>query len=156
MTQPSTDVELDALMHQVDAANTRMLDGDWSLWRELLTHCDDVALLGAYGSYVSGWGPLSGRFERTAAGYAGGGGQSTHEQICSWMSADLACTVTLERHETRLDGSGDVVTFLYRATHLFRREEEGWRAVLRHADPLAAFVGPEVSHAIALGTAAEH
>src|ERR1700730_11517894 len=148
----STNVDLGRLLQEVDAANTRMLDGDWSLWRELISHRDDLTLLGAHGSYVVGWEPVSARFERTAAGYAGGGGQSTHEHISSWSEADLACTVALERHDTRLGGKPDLVTFFYRATHLFRREGEDWKVVLRHADPLATFVSPEVAHSRALLT----
>jgi ketosteroid isomerase-like protein len=148
----STNVDLGRLLQQVDAANTRMLDGDSSLWKELLSHRDDLTLLGAYGSYARGWGPVSARFDRTAAGYAGGGGQSTHENISSWSGADLASSVDLERHETRLEGKPDWVTFAYRVTHVFRREEEGWKVVLRHADPLATFVGPQVAHSRALVT----
>jgi ketosteroid isomerase-like protein len=145
----STRVDLDGLLQQLDAANTRMLDGDWSLWRQLISHREDVTVLGAYGSHVKGWEAVSGRFDRTAATY-GGGGQSSHEHISSWIGADLACSVDLERHETRLEGNPDVVTFFYRVTHLFRPEEDGWKIVLRHADPLATFGGPQVAHSRAL------
>src|SRR5579859_1096151 len=69
--------------------------------------------------------------------------------IISWSGADLACSVTVERHESRLDGSPEPVVFLYRATHVFRRENADWKIVLRHADPLARFVGPQVSHGLA-------
>jgi len=154
VNQFSTDLDLGVMLSRLDAANSRMASGDWGLWRELLSRRDDVVLLGAYGRYVSGWEPLSTRFEQTAAGYRaeGAGGQSTHEQICGWANGDLACTVTIEHHETRLDGCPDLVPFLYRATHVFRREEDGWKVVLRHADPLVTFVGPQVAHAIARGT----
>ena len=40
-------VNLRHLRELLDAANTRMTDGDWSRWRELLSHRDDVAILGA-------------------------------------------------------------------------------------------------------------
>lgn len=98
-----------------------------------------------------GWEAVSARSDRTAASYAAGGdgGRSSHENIMSWVGDDLACSVTVEHHESGLDGSRDLVPFSYRATHLFRREEDGWRVVLRHADPLVDFVGPEVAHAMA-------
>jgi len=142
-------VNLESMAEQLDAANTRMTDGDWSLWRELLSSRDDVAILGAYGGTVAGQEALSARFGQTAGRYAGGGGRSTHEHIISWSGADLACSVTVERHESRLDGSPEPVVFLYRATHVFRRENADWKIVLRHADPLARFVGPQVSHGLA-------
>jgi hypothetical protein len=58
----------------------------------------------------------------------------------------------VERHESRLDGNPDLVVFLYRATHIFMREGDDWKIVLRHADPLAKFVGPQVTHSLALAT----
>jgi ketosteroid isomerase-like protein len=135
---------------RLNDANTRMLDGDWSVWKELLTARDDVTLLGAYGAYVTGWADVAARFERTAGGYVGGGGQSTSDNIARWVGADLACTVDLERHRARLDGQPEPVTFTYRVTHVFRREEGRWKVVLRHADPLDTFRGPEFAHAAAV------
>jgi ketosteroid isomerase-like protein len=138
------DEELKRLEQWLDEANTRMLDGDWSLWRDKLSRREDVTVLGAYGAYLTGWGDVLARFERTAAGYAGGGGHSTHETIASWMDSDLACIVTLERHHTQLDGKP--ATFRYRTTHVFRREDGDWKVILRHADPLATFLGPQFAH----------
>jgi ketosteroid isomerase-like protein len=93
---------------------------------------------------------VAARFERPAGGYAGGGGRSTSENIARWVGADLACTVDVERHETRLEGQPEPVTFTYRVTHVFRREEGGWRVVLRHADPLDTFRGPGFAHGTAV------
>ena len=60
------------------------------------------------------------------------------------MDSDLACIVTLERHHTQLDGKP--ATFRYRTTHVFRREDGDWKVILRHADPLATFLGPQFAH----------
>lgn len=150
----STVVDLAGLLRQLDTANSLMSGGDWSLWRELLSRREDVAILGAYGAYLAGQEAAWARVARTAAGYGagGGGGRSSHENIMTWVGDDLACSVTVEHHESGLDGSKDLVPFSYRATHLFRREEDGWKVVLRHADPLVDFVGPEVAHGIARRT----
>jgi ketosteroid isomerase-like protein len=139
-----SDNELEQLEQWLDAAGTQMIDGDWSLWRDKISKRDDMTVLGAYGAYVTGWADVQARFERTAAGYAGGGGHSTHETIASWIGSDLACIVTIERHQTRHDGKP--ATFRYRVTHLFRREDDDWKVVLRHADPLVTFLGPEFAH----------
>lgn len=139
-----SDVELELLGQWLEQAGTRMTDGDWSLWHDKLSQREDVTLLGAYGAYVTGWADVQARFERTAAGYAGGGGHSTQQTIASWIGPDLACIVGIERHKTRLDGTP--VTFRYRVTHLFRRENGGWKMVLRHAGPLVTFLGPEFAH----------
>lgn len=49
----------------------------------------------------------------------------------------------IERHEGRLAGREAPVAFAYRVTHIFRREDGRWEVVLRHADPLVAFEGPD-------------
>lgn len=132
-----------AVLEQLDRANECMLDGDCTLWKSLVSPRDDVSLLGAYGGHVTGWAAVSARFDRTASGYAGGG-TTSRENISTWIGTDLACVVDIERHRTQLDG--ELVTFLYRTTHVLRREDGDWRIVLRHADPLASFRGPEFAH----------
>ena len=105
-------------------------------------------VFGAQGGYARGWQDVSSRFDRAATSY-GGGGQSRRENVATWIASDLACTVDLEHHETRLDRAPDLVTFVYRTTHVLRREGEEWRIVLRHADPLDTFQGPALAHAAA-------
>jgi ketosteroid isomerase-like protein len=139
-----SDSGLEQLEQWLDEAGTRMMDGDWSLWQDKLSKEEDVTLLGAYGTYVTGWAGVRARFEQTAAGYAGGGGRCTHQTIASWIGSELACIVAIERHETRLEGK--LTTFRYRVTHLFRRENGDWKLVLRHADPLVTFLGPQFAH----------
>ena len=151
MNRHSTKFDLDVMLQRLEGGISRMMDGDSAVFRSLLSDRDDIALLGAYGRCVVGQRRVFARFEQAAAGYAGGCGQSTHELVSSWAGNDLACTVTIEHHATRLDATQDVVPFLYRATHLWRRENSDWRIVLRHADPLVTFVGPQVAHALAQG-----
>jgi hypothetical protein len=84
---------VEAAVAQFDSATARMLDGDPSRWKALLSHRDDVSLLGAYGGHVTGWANVSARFDRTAAGYGagGGGGTTSRERIATWTNAELAC-----------------------------------------------------------------
>jgi len=138
---------IEDVLADLDHATELMLDGNCAPWQELLSHRDDVTLLGAYGGQVQGWPDVSARFDRTAKGYAGGGGTTVRENIASWIGSDLACVVDLERHHTRLDDNADPVTFVYRTTHVLRRENGAWKVVLRHADPLASFRGPDFAHA---------
>ena len=141
-------LDVRAVIDALGRASEQMLGGDCSQWMELMSHRDDVAALGAYGGTVAGWEEVSARFERTAAGYreGGPGGTTSRENIATWIGADLACVVDIEQHRTGLPGSADPVTFRYRTTHVLRREPEGWRVVLRHADPLVEFRGPTFAH----------
>jgi len=126
----------------VQTANESMMAGDCGPRMALLSPRDDVVLLGAFGGVIRDRGALAARFDRTAGAH-GGGERISVEHLATWVGADLACTVELERHEgVRLAGHAPTTT-AYRVTHLFRREADGWKIVLRHADPLVEFRGPE-------------
>ena len=136
--------EITALL---DAATGRILGGDAGGWKDLVSACDDVTLLGAYGGHTSGPAEVATRFDYVAGTYAGAAGTTWRENVASWVGADWACFVDIEHHRAHLDGSAEPVEFTYRATHLLRREEAAWRVVLRHADPIASFKGPRFAHA---------
>ncbi len=142
MQRLSAEEEFRLVREQLRAANDQMMAGEGNtLWKALLSGGDDVVLLGAFGGTLRDRAEVDARFDRTAQAY--GGGHSSLENLATWVGTDLACTVDLERHhETRLAGHGPV-EITYRVTHLFRREPDGWKVVLRHADPLLEFRGPE-------------
>jgi ketosteroid isomerase-like protein len=140
--------EVRAVVDRLDHANLHMMDGDCTPWLELLSRRADLTALGAYGGHVVGWDEVSARFARTAAGYGegGAGGTTARENIATWIGTDMACVVDIEHHRTALEGGGDPVTFRYRTTQVLRREDDGWRVVLRPADPLVDFRGPGFVH----------
>jgi ketosteroid isomerase-like protein len=53
-------------------------------------------------------------------------------------NGDMVVRHTLEHWEARIPGRTDVEPFDLRATSVLRREPDGWRLVLRHADPIAS------------------
>jgi len=136
--------EITALL---DAATGRILGGDGGGWKDLVSGQDDVTLLGAYGGHTTGRDAVATRFDYVAATYAGAEGTTWRENVASWVGDDWACFVDIEHHRAKLDGSPEPVDFAYRATHLLRREAGAWRVVLRHADPVASFRGPQFAHA---------
>jgi ketosteroid isomerase-like protein len=141
MQAHSAEEEFQQMREQLRAANDQMMTGGGNgLWKALLSSSDDVVLLGAFGGAMRNRAEVDARFDRTAAAY--GGGWSSFEHLATWVGADLACIVDLEHHhESRLAGHAPAA-ITYRVTHLFRREPDGWKVVLRHADPLAEFRGP--------------
>lgn len=139
----------------IETANTAMLAGTPRRWKEILSHAEDVVLFGAQGGYASGAAEVSARFDRVATTAYGGGGRSTSLNLARWIGVDLAASVDLETHETTLSGSAEVVSFVYRTTHVLRKEGQEWKVVLRHADPLATFRGAEFSHSESIPVTAE-
>jgi ketosteroid isomerase-like protein len=136
--------EITALL---DAATGRILGGDGSGWKDLVSAEDDVTLLGAYGGHTTGHDEVATRFDYVAGTYAGAAGTTWRENVACWVGDEWACFVDIEHHRANLDGSPAPVDFAYRATHLLRRERGVWKVVLRHADPIASFRGPQFAHA---------
>jgi len=136
--------EITALL---DAATGRILGGDGGGWKDLVSAADDVTLLGAYRGHTTGHAEVATRFDYVAGTYAGAAGTTWRENVARWVGDDWACFVDIEHHRANLDGSPEPVDFAYRATHLLRRERGVWKVVLRHADPIASFRGPQFAHA---------
>jgi ketosteroid isomerase-like protein len=71
-----------------------------------------------------------------AAGQISQGDDYTFDSI-SWVeTADLAYEVGLERSRVRVAGAAEKLPISLRVTTVFRREDDGWRIVHRHADPI--------------------
>jgi ketosteroid isomerase-like protein len=55
----------------------------------------------------------------------------------TWVeTADLAYEVGIERHRARLGDAAEKVPIALRVTTVFGREDDGWKIVHRHADPI--------------------
>ena len=112
-----------------DALRRVHADGPAALlatWSE----ADDVTTMNAAGGYERGQGEVRGRW----SWWAGRGvpmPATRIEHLACVAGADLAYTVALEHHGARV----------LRVTHVYRREDGGWKLVHRHADPLAAAPG---------------
>jgi ketosteroid isomerase-like protein len=63
-------------------------------------------------------------------------GESTSfETIAESVTPVWAYTVEIERFRARVGGRPDATDLALRVTCIYRREEDGWRLVHRHADP---------------------
>ena len=142
MSAPGAEAELSRVLEQVQTATERMMAGDSGPWKALFSPGDDVLLMGAFGGVFRDHAAIGKRMDGTAQVYRSGERVNV-ERLATWVGADLACTVELVRHEgVQLAGHAPTTT-AYRVTHVFRHEGDGWKVVLRHADPLAEFRGPE-------------
>jgi ketosteroid isomerase-like protein len=65
------------------------------------------------------------------------------ERIATYATADLACVVEVERYRAKIGGSNELSSVALRVTSVVRREEDGWRIVNRHADPITTGRSPE-------------
>lgn len=61
-----------------------------------------------------------------------------YEEAARYATDDLGYVVAIERTEARLAGSETTSPIALRTTTIFRREDDGWKIVHRHADPITA------------------
>lgn len=98
---------------------------------------DDAVLANPLGSPKVGFANIAPEAERVAAMFASADGPMKFEEVSRIVTPDLACVIGFERTRARRVGSDEVVEVALRVTTVFRREDDGWKLVLRHADRLA-------------------
>jgi ketosteroid isomerase-like protein len=53
------------------------------------------------------------------------------------VAADLASILEVEQWKAKVGGRDEVTPFVLRVTTTFRREDDAWKLVHRHADPIS-------------------
>jgi ketosteroid isomerase-like protein len=116
-----------------------MTNGDRGPYIAHWSHGDPVSLMGAWGGHEEGWASLDERFAWVEQRF-GSGSSMTYEPILSYVGTDLAYTVGIERGTAKADGV--TAPMAIRVTHIFRREDDAWKLVHRHADFAVEKQGP--------------
>lgn len=97
----------------------------------------DAVLANPLGLPKVGFANIAPETERVAAMFAGSAGPMEFEEVSRIVTPDLATVIGFERTRVQRVGSDETVLVALRVTTVFRREEDGWKLVLRHADRLA-------------------
>jgi hypothetical protein len=76
------------------------------------------------------------------------------ERISGYSSGDLAYLLEIERFRVKVGGAREPAPSSFRLTTIFRGEEDAWKILHRHADPITTprpveFAGPRRSGAMA-------
>jgi ketosteroid isomerase-like protein len=138
-----SDPELRYFLARLEDATSGMLNGDASLWMELVSHADDATLFPPFGGVARGWEEVGTRYQAAAARQTPGSGSVSVEVLASGVSGELAYVVSLERSLIRVVGSDELRPGFTRVTHILRREDGEWRLLHRHMDHLPeTFVPP--------------
>ena len=58
------------------------------------------------------------------------------ETVSTYSAGELACYVETERYRAKVGGGSEFSLVALRVTTVIRREDEGWKIVHRHADPI--------------------
>lgn len=131
----------DDVILESHAALDRIARGDASGYKALYSRREDITLGNPFGGFARGWNEVVERAERAASNYSEGKATG-FEMISKAVTSELAYTVEIERFETKIAGQRRAQLAL-RVTCVYRREDDGWRLVHRHADPRVSQQPPE-------------
>ena len=114
-----------------------MAKGDPGPSTALWSRRDDVVLANPLGPPIVGFSLVAAETARVASMFVGGESLEADE-ITRWASDDLGYVVAIEHARVQRVGSDAFVPLDLRVTTVFRREDDGWRLCLRHADRVTA------------------
>jgi ketosteroid isomerase-like protein len=134
--------DAEAVIEQSHRALGEFFKGDPRLVLELFSRRDDVTLGNPFGPFVRGWERVSETAARAATHYRDGEVIS-FERVAAYATSDLVCVVEVERYRAKVGGSEEVTPVALRVTSVVQREDDGWRIVSRHADPITLALPPE-------------
>ena len=92
--------------------------------------------MGGWGAYEKGWKQVGPRYDWAATRFKASNATVHVEYLASGISGDLAYTVTIERSNAHVIGQDAPAPMALRVTHIFRKEDDRWKLVHRHADHL--------------------
>ncbi len=141
----TNDSSFRAFLARWEEAVTRFQNGDPTLWKQNLSHRDDVTILGVFGGYDRGWKQVAERADWAAAQFKESGAKVRVEYLEQGVSGDLAYTVSIQRSEARVGDQKGPAPLALRVTHIFRKENGAWKVLHRHSDPLVEKKAPSGS-----------
>ena len=100
--------------------------------RQVFSQRDDVVLCNPFRPFARGPKEVAETTEEAASHFANG--EIAFERVSTFATPELAYILELEKFSATLDGSEGSGSL--RVTTLFRPEEDGWKIVHRHADPI--------------------
>jgi uncharacterized protein (TIGR02246 family) len=126
---------VDDLIKRYFRAQREFLRGNPEPVKDLFSRREDVTLANPHGPPVRGREKVAEAVEHAASLHSDG--EFVEWQILAeYVTAELAYVVQIERAEAKIGAREDVTPLAVRATMIFRPEEDEWKIVHRHADPI--------------------
>ena len=127
--------DLEEVLEQYHRAVEAVINGDPEPQERLWSRRDDVTLANPLGPPARGWTNVSDALRR-AVSQLSDGEELASERISGYSGDDLAYTLEIERCRVKVGGAREAAPSSLRVTTIFRREEDGWKILHRHADPI--------------------
>lgn len=130
-----TDMDVGHVVTQYHSACDAFALGDPAPVKALYSQREDVLLANPFGGSSRGWDAVSQALDFASSNFHDGT-PVRFEEVSRFTSADLVTLFEVEHWETKVAGRSERSPFDLRVTTTFRRENDGWKLVSRHADPL--------------------
>jgi ketosteroid isomerase-like protein len=134
--------DVDSAIEQSHLAMSEIVKGNPEPCKVLFSHREDVTLGNPFGPFARGWPQAAQTLTAAAARYHEGE-VLAFEPIARHITDELACIVEVERYRAKVGGSDDLSSISLRVTSVFRPEDDAWKLVHRHADPITTPQQPE-------------
>jgi ketosteroid isomerase-like protein len=134
--------DFDELMTRARDALDQMVKGNPEGYKALYSRQQDITLGNPFGGFGRGVEEVYEQLER-AASYFRDGETIAFETVTQSVGADVAYTVEIERTRAKVGGQAETSDIAVRVTCVYRREDDGWKLVHRHADPRVERQTPE-------------
>jgi len=121
---------------QFDSAADEFAKGNPEGVKALYSHQDDATLANPFGPAVRGWDEVSRMLDYASSRFHDGEFLGA-ERIAEYVTDELTCMLDVEHWRSRVDDRERVEAFDLRVTTILRREDDGWKIVHRHADPIS-------------------
>jgi hypothetical protein len=131
-------MDLQQLMEQYHKACDVFSRGDPQPFKLLCSRQGDVSLANPFGPAVVGWENVSKALDFASSRFRDGEANS-FETLAKYESPALATILEIEHWKAKVGGTDEVSSFDLRVTSTFRFENNEWKLVHRHADPISTF-----------------
>lgn len=127
--------DLNQLRDQYRKSVEAFIQGDPNAQKPLWSERDDVTLANPLGPPAKGFERVCQVMDSASALISEGEGY-TFDSIAVVETPDLAYEVGIERSMAKLGDAAEKIPISLRVTTVFRREDDGWKIVHRHADSI--------------------
>ena len=143
------DPETAELILRATHAHAALMQGDVGRYRESITVARDFTLMSPFGGKPTRGADLSEERWVAIARFFRNGRDSSLDLVHAYRSADMVVLAAIERTHVEVGGLAPQ-NWALRVTLVFRKEEDRWLLVHRHADPLVPGISLEQAAALAL------
>ncbi|MDP9295067.1 MAG: nuclear transport factor 2 family protein [Actinomycetota bacterium] len=127
--------DLDVVVERYHLAAAEFVKGNPEPYKMMFSNREDVSVANPFGPVTRGWKQVAATMERAASLYRDGE-ISDFENVATYVTPDLAYIVEIERFNAKIAGRKEVAPVVLRTTSILRPEDDTWKIVHRHADPI--------------------